>query len=87
MVETFGGKLTENLTQAVARDLLALSMQSLERIGYHIVFHVHDEVILEVPNGMGSIEEVCSIMGTPPKWALDLPLRAAGDELSYYRKT
>ena len=87
MVETFGGKLTENLTQAVARDLLAHSMQSLERIGYHIVFHVHDEVILEVPNGMGSIEEVCSIMGTPPKWALDLPLRAAGDELSYYRKT
>ena len=58
----------------------------LEKAGYHIVFHVHDEVILEVPYGQGSLEEACQIMGFPPAWASDLPLRADGDELTYYRK-
>lgn len=86
LTETFGGKLTENLTQAVARDLLANSMLALEKAGYRIVFHVHDEVILEVPKGQGSLEEACAIMGVPPIWASDLPLRADGDELTYYRK-
>ena len=86
LTETFGGKLVENLTQSVARDLLANSMLALENAGYHIVFHVHDEVILEVPNGQGSLEEACQIMGVPPAWASDLPLRADGDELQYYRK-
>lgn len=86
LTETFGGKLVENLTQAVARDILANSMLALEAAGYHIVFHVHDEVILEVPYGRGSLEDACRIMGIPPKWASDLPLRADGDELSYYRK-
>ena len=86
LTETFGGKLTENLTQAVARDILANSMLALEKAGYHIVFHVHDEVILEVPYGQGSLEEACQIMGVPPAWANDLPLRADGDELTYYRK-
>ena len=86
LTETFGGKLVENLTQAVARDILANSMLALEAAGYHIVFHVHDEVILEVPYGQGSLEDACRIMGIPPSWASDLPLRADGDELSYYRK-
>ena len=86
LTETFGGKLVENLTQAVARDILANSMLALEAAGYHIVFHVHDEVILEVPYGQGSLEDACRIMGIPPSWAPDLPLRADGDELSYYRK-
>ena len=86
LIETFGGKLVENLTQAVARDILANSMLALEKAGYHIVFHVHDEVILEVPYGQGSLENACAIMGIPPTWASDLPLRADGDELTYYRK-
>ena len=86
LTETFGGKLTENLTQAVARDILANSMLALEKAGYHIVFHVHDEVILEVPYGQGSLKEACQIMGVPPAWASDLPLRADGDELTCYRK-
>ncbi len=86
LTETFGGKLVENLTQAVARDILANSMLALETAGYHIVFHVHDEVILEVPYGQGSLEDACRIMGIPPTWASDLPLRADGDELTYYRK-
>ena len=86
LTETFGGKLVENLTQAVARDILANSMLALEAAGYHIVFHVHDEMILEVPYGQGSLEDACRIMGIPPTWASDLPLRADGDELTYYRK-
>ena len=86
LTETFGGKLTENLTQAVARDILANSMLALEKAGYHIVFHVHDEVILEVPYGQGTLEDACRIMGVPPIWASDLPLRADGDELTCYRK-
>ena len=86
LTETFGGKLVENLTQAVARDILANSMLALEAAGYHIVFHVHDEVILEVPYGWGRLEDACRIMGIPPAWAPDLPLRADGVELSYYRK-
>ena len=85
LTETFGGKLVENSIQGIARDILANSMLALERAGYRIVFHVHDE-ILEVPYGQGSLEDVCRIMGIPPAWAPDLPLRADGDELSYYRK-
>ena len=84
--ETFGGKLTENVTQAIARDILAHAMQNLEAAGYPIVFHVHDEAVMEVPKGQGSLEEACRIMAIPPEWAKDLPLRADGDELPYYRK-
>lgn len=86
LTETFGGKIVENCTQSVARDLLANSMLALEKAGYHIIFHVHDEVILEVPIGQGSLEEACRIMAIPPVWAADLPMRADGDELQYYRK-
>ena len=86
MQETFGGKLTENCTQAVARDLLAHAMMNLEAAGYSIVFHVHDEAVMEVPNGRGSVEEACAIMGVAPEWAVGLPLRADGYECAYYRK-
>lgn len=85
--ETFGGKLAENCTQSIARDLLAHAMLNLEAAGYPIVFHVHDEAIMEVPLGQGSVEEVCRIMAIPPDWARDLPLRADGDEMQYYKKT
>ena len=85
--ETFGGKLAENCTQSIARDLLAHAMLSLEAAGYPIVFHVHDEAVMEVPAGQGSVEEACRVMAIPPDWARDLPLRADGDEMTYYKKT
>lgn len=85
--ETFGGKLAENCTQSIARDLLAHAMLSLEAAGYPIVFHVHDEAVMEVPDGQGSVEEACRVMAVPPDWARDLPLRAEGDEMAYYKKT
>ena len=84
--ETFGGKLTENVTQSIARDILAHAMKNLEAAGYPIVAHVHDEAIMEVPEGQGRLEEACRIMAIPPDWAKELPLRADGDEMPYYRK-
>ena len=84
--ETFGGKIVENCTQSIARDLLAHAMQNLEAAGYPIVFHVHDEAVMEVPIGQGSVEEACCIMAISPKWAQDLPLRADGEEMEFYRK-
>ena len=85
--ETFGGKIAENCTQAIARDLLAHAMLNLEAAGYPIVFHVHDEAVMEVPIGQGSVEEACRVMAIQPDWARDLPLRADGDEMTYYKKT
>lgn len=85
-LETFGGKLVENLVQAYARDCLAESMRRLEREGYKIVFHVHDEVIIDAPCGFGSAEAVADIMGEPIPWAPGLPLKAEGYETEFYRK-
>lgn len=84
--DTYGGKLVENIVQAIARDCLALTMRRLEKAGYCIVMHVHDEVILETANETGSLEEACAIMGKPIKWAPGLPLRADGYETTYYKK-
>ena len=84
--ETFGGKIVENCTQSIARDLLAHAMQNLEAAGYPIVFHVHDECVMEAPIGQGSVEEACRIMAIPPDWARELPLRADGEEMEFYRK-
>ena len=84
--ETFGGKACENVTQATARDILAHAMLSLEARGYNIVFHVHDECVMEMPEGTGSVEEACAIMGQTPEWCSDLPLRADGYECRSYRK-
>lgn len=84
--ETFGGKLAENATQAIARDILAHAMLNLDAAGYPIVFHVHDEAVMEMPNDEGSMEDACAVMGQPPAWASDLPLRADGYECAYYRK-
>lgn len=85
-VDTYGGKLTENIIQAIARDSLAESMLRLEKYGYKIVFHVHDEVILDVPKDKGYLEEVEEIMGLSISWAPGLPLRAEGFETDYYKK-
>ena len=79
-------RVVSNCTQAIARDLLAHAMLNLEAAGYPIVFHVHDEAVMEVPIGQGSVEEACRIMAIPPDWARDLPLRADGEEMEFYRK-
>lgn len=84
---TWGGKLTENLVQATARDCLAVSMLSLDLVGYKIVMHVHDEVIIEAPyKDGGSLENVIGIMGAPIPWAQGLLLRADGYETEFYMK-
>lgn len=83
---TYGGKLTENIVQAIARDCLADSMIRLKAAGYNIVMHVHDEVVLDVPNGFGSLEEVSEIMETSIAWARGLPLRVEVFETNYYKK-
>lgn len=85
-IETFGGKLVENITQATARDLLVCAMKQLRNRGFDIVMHVHDEIVLEVPHGVSSIEEICSIMAENPPWANGLPLKADGYECEFYRK-
>ena len=86
--ETFGGKLAENTTQAIARDILAHALLTLEKNGYPVVFHVHDEAVIEMPIGQGSLEEACRLMAIAPDWAERLPLRADGeDHLAFYRKT
>lgn len=84
--ETYSGKLTENITQATARDLLAEAMRRMELAGLGIVGHVHDEVILEVPRGQYTVNDVCSIMNQNPKWADGLPLSSAGYTGNYYFK-
>ena len=84
-VEAWGGKLVENIVQAVARDCLAESIQKLEAAGFNIVFHVHDEVIIEAENGQ-TLNAVCNIMSQPPSWADGLPLRADGWTGNYYTK-
>lgn len=85
-VETFGGKLVENIVQAFARDCLAESIMRLEDRGFEVNFHVHDEVILDVPFGESSADEVSKIMGEPIDWAPGLPLRADAYECSFYMK-
>lgn len=85
-IETYGPKLVENIVQATSRDLLALAMLRLRNIGFDIVMHVHDEVVLEVPNDLSSVEEICEIMAIAPEWADALPLRADGYECNYYKK-
>ena len=84
--ETYSGKLTENITQATARDLLAEAMRRMELTGLGIVGHVHDEVILEVPKGQYTVDDVCDIMNRNPAWADGLPLSSAGYTGNYYFK-
>lgn len=85
-LETFGGKLTENIVQGTARDLLANALINAANAGYDTVFHVHDEIIREVPNGYGSVDELCRLMCIKPEWADGLPLNADGFECEYYKK-
>ena len=85
-IETYGPKLVENIVQGTARDLLAEAMLRVEKRGYPIVMHCHDEIIAEVPEGMGSVEDMCEVMAVRPVWAEGLPLRADGYECPFYQK-
>lgn len=86
--KTWGGKLTENLIQAIARDCLAVSMSKIQKAGYHIVMHVHDEVIVEAPSddAEGHLKRIEELMGEPIEWAPGLILTADGFTSEYYRK-
>lgn len=85
-IESYGAKFCENIVQATARDVLAEAMLRLEKKGFDIVCHIHDEVVLEVPEGASSVEEVNEIMAVCPDWCEGLPLKAAGFESPFYKK-
>ena len=85
-IETYGPKLVENIVQATARDLLAQAMLRLRNKGFEIVMHIHDEAVLEVPDGVSDVDEICHIMSEAPDWAAGLPLRADGYACVFYKK-
>lgn len=85
-LETYSGKLVENCTQAIARDILVEAMYRMEKAGMEIIGHVHDEIIIEVPKGEYTVEKICKLMSVNPDWCRDLPLNAAGYKGSYYFK-
>ncbi len=86
VIPTYGGKLTENVVQAIARDCLAESLVRLANAGYQVVMHIHDEVVLDVPQERADLEAVTTLMGQPIPWAPGLPLRADGFVTEFYRK-
>ncbi|MBX9179691.1 hypothetical protein HCG68_01790 [Paeniclostridium sordellii] len=83
---TYGGKLVENIVQAIARDVLGYAMINLKDRGFNIVMHVHDEIVVEVENNISSVEEVCEIMCEENPYLKDLKLKADGFESRYYKK-
>lgn len=85
-LDTWGGKLVENITQAVARDCLADLLLRIQAAGMTTVAHVHDEVIVEAPKGGDTLERLLELMEAPPDWAHGLPLRGAGFRAEYYQK-
>ena len=85
-IETYGGKLVENCVQAIARDCLAEAIERLEALGYAVVFHVHDEVVIECTPDRADLDRVAAIMSQPLPWAPDLPLGADGWIGNFYKK-
>ncbi len=84
--ETYSGKLTENITQAIARDCLAENLLKLEAAGFPVVFHIHDEVVIDIPEDHADLDAVTQIMSQPISWAPDLPLAADGWIGEYFTK-
>lgn len=86
-LETYGGKLVENIVQATARDLLAEAITRIENSGHQIVMHVHDEVVIDEPINSGiTVADICALMNELPDWAEGLPIDAAGYECDFYQK-
>lgn len=85
VTSTYGGKMTENIVQAIARDCLAETLRRIDAKGLQVVFHVHDEVIIDAPAGT-TMEEICDLMAEPIAWAPGLILKGAGFEGNYYMK-
>ena len=85
VTSTYGGKMTENIVQAIARDCLAETLRRIDAKGLQVVFHVHDEVIIDAPAGT-TVEEICDLMAEPIAWAPGLILKGAGFEGNYYMK-
>ena len=85
-LETYGAKLVENVVQAIARDCLALAIENLEAAGFPVVFHVHDEVVIDIPQDKADLDEVVRLMTLPIPWAPDLPLNADGWVGDFFKK-
>ena len=88
-VETYGGKLVENIVQAIARDCLAIAIENLEAQGLHVVFHIHDEVVIDTPawgDEDTMLDTVTKIMTKPIPWAQALPLNADGWVDKFFKK-
>ena len=85
VTSTYGGKMVENIVQAIARDCLAVTLERIASKGLQVVFHVHDEVIIDAPMET-TVEEICDLMAEPIPWAPGLVLKGAGFESSYYMK-
>jgi DNA polymerase len=84
--KTFGGHLTENIVQAISRDVMIEAMRRFEKSIYKPILTVHDEIIGEVKKGQGSVEEFCQIMKERPTWAKDFPIDAEGWRGPRYKK-
>ena len=85
VTSTYGGKMTENIVQAIARDCLAETLRRIDAKGLQVVFHVHDEVIIDAPMET-TVDEICDLMAEPIPWAPGLILKGAGFESNYYMK-
>lgn len=89
-IETYGGKITENIVQATARDILGVKMKKLEEMGYRVVFHIHDEMIIDAPKGKKEKDHnrqaVDNVMKEPVQWAPGLPLKGDTYTCAFYRK-
>lgn len=85
-IETYGGKLVENCVQAIARDCLAQAIEHLEAAGLPVIFHIHDEVVIDCPPNAATLEDVVKIIAKPIPWAPDLPLGADGWVGQFFKK-
>ena len=85
-IETYGGKLVENCVQAIARDCLAQAIEHLEAAGLPVIFHIHDEVVIDCPPNAATLEDVVKIIAQPIPWAPDLPLGADGWVGQFFKK-